>query len=55
MPLLHGKKNIGRNIRELEQHGTRPRSHNQILAIALHEALDTKGGKRARRRARRAR
>lgn len=38
MPLLKGKSNIGRNIRELEQHGSRPRSHKQILAIALHTA-----------------
>jgi len=38
MPLLGGKKNIGRNIKELEQHGTRPRSHEQILAIALSVA-----------------
>jgi hypothetical protein len=38
VPLLPGKDNIGRNIKELEQHGTRPRSHAQILAIALHTA-----------------
>lgn len=38
MPLLPGKKNIGTNIKELEQHGTRPRSHKQIVAIALSEA-----------------
>jgi hypothetical protein len=38
MPLLPGKQNIGRNITELEQHGTRPRSHQQILAIALSTA-----------------
>lgn len=38
MPLLRGKQNIGRNITELETHGTRPRSHKQILAIALHTA-----------------
>ncbi len=42
MPLLKGKKNIGRNITELEEHGSRPRSHKQILAIALHEGLDKK-------------
>lgn len=42
MPLLPGKKNIGRNITELEEHGSRPRKHNQILAIALHEAYDKK-------------
>jgi hypothetical protein len=38
MPLLAGKKNIGRNIKELEQHGSRPRSHKQILAIVLDVA-----------------
>lgn len=42
MPLKHGKENIGPNITELEEHGSRPRSHKQILAIALHEALDRK-------------
>lgn len=41
MPLLPGKENIGRNITELEQHGSRPRSHRQILAIALSEARKT--------------
>jgi hypothetical protein len=40
VPLLKGKQNIGRNIKELEEHGTRPRSHKQIIAIALHTALD---------------
>lgn len=38
MPLLPGKENIGRNISELTHHGSRPRSHAQIVAIALHEA-----------------
>ena len=38
MPLLKGKKNIGRNIKELEEHGSRPRSKKQIIAIALHTA-----------------
>ncbi len=38
MPLLPGKQNIGRNIRELTEHGSRPRSKAQILAIALHTA-----------------
>lgn len=33
MPLT---KDVGANIRELEQHGTRPRSMKQIVAIALH-------------------
>lgn len=40
-PLLPGKKNIGRNIHELETHGSRPRSHKQIVAIALDEARRT--------------
>lgn len=34
MPLLPGRKNIGRNIEELTHHGTRKRSHRQIVAIA---------------------
>lgn len=38
MPLLKGKQNIGRNIKELTENGSRPRSHKQIVAIALHEA-----------------
>ena len=38
MPLLKGKQNIGRNIRELAENGSRPRSKRQILAIALHAA-----------------
>lgn len=40
MPLKGGgAKNIGSNIKELEQNvGTRPRSHKQIVAIALDVA-----------------
>lgn len=38
MPLLPGRKNISRNISELTHHGSRPRSHAQIVAIALSEA-----------------
>jgi hypothetical protein len=38
MPLYPGKENIGRNIKELTEHGTRPRSHRQIVAIALATA-----------------
>jgi len=38
MPLKKGKKNIGSNIKELEEHGTRKRSKKQIIAIALHTA-----------------
>ena len=41
MPLFGGKENIGRNIRELTEHGKRPRSHAQIVAIALSKARDT--------------
>jgi hypothetical protein len=44
MPLLKGKANIGRNITELREHGSRPRSEKQILAIALHTA--NPGGKK---------
>jgi hypothetical protein len=40
MPLQPGKNNIGANIRELTNHGSRPRSHKQIVAIALHAAED---------------
>ena len=42
MPLLKGKSNIGRNITELEEHGTRQRSKKQILAIALHVAGESR-------------
>ena len=35
MPLLKGKKNIGKNIKELEKSG---RSHKQAVAIALNKA-----------------
>ncbi len=41
MPLKPGKANIGSNIKELENHGTRERSHKQIVAIALAEARRT--------------
>lgn len=36
------KESIGKNITELETNGTRPRSHAQIVAIALSTAR--KGG-----------
>jgi hypothetical protein len=42
MPLRSGKQNIGYNIKELETNGSRPRSHKQIVAIALHQAYDKK-------------
>lgn len=40
MPLEPGsdRKTISRNIHELTHHGSRPRSHRQVIAIALHEA-----------------
>jgi hypothetical protein len=41
MPLLPGKKNIGKNISELEHSQTargKKRSHKQNIAIALNEA-----------------
>ena len=51
MPLLSGKKNIGRNI-ETEIAAGKPR--NQAIAIALHTAYgNRKGSRRARGRARR--
>lgn len=40
MPLKPGKKNIGRNIEELE-HAKKKRSQKQIVAIALSEARKT--------------
>ena len=36
-PLLRGKKNIGRNIKELKMSGKK-RSKKQIIAIALNTA-----------------
>ena len=38
MPLLPGKENISRNISELTHHGSRSRSHAQLVAIALSNA-----------------
>lgn len=35
MPLLKGKKNVGKNIKELKKTG---RSHKQAVAIALKQA-----------------
>lgn len=49
MPLLPGKSNIGRNISELTNNGTRPRSHRQIVAIAL--SVSRKGNKKSKKRA----
>lgn len=42
MPLLKGKKNIGKNIEELERTG---RSYRQSLAIALKVANVKKKGR----------
>jgi hypothetical protein len=44
MPLKKGKskKVISENIHELTEHGSRPRPHKQIVAIALHTAYDMK-------------
>ena len=41
MPLEPGAGAIGRNIKELEQHGSIQRPHKQIVAIALNEARKT--------------
>jgi hypothetical protein len=40
MPLKRGKsrKVISENISELTHHGSRPRSHKQIVAIALAQS-----------------
>lgn len=40
MPLKKGtsRKVISENIKELHEHGSRPRSNKQIVAIALSEA-----------------
>jgi hypothetical protein len=46
MPLLPGKENIGKNISELRENGSRKRKANQILAIALHTAYDKKAPKK---------
>lgn len=45
MPLLKGKKNIGKNIRELEETG---RPQKQAIAIALKEAGASKKKKAKR-------
>ena len=45
--------NVSDNIHELSHHGSRPRSHRQIVAIALNAARKAKRGKgrRAKRSA----
>lgn len=45
MPLKKGKKNIGNNIKELENSGRPP---NQAIAIALNEAGKSKPKKKRR-------
>lgn len=47
MPLKKGIKNIGSNIKELEEHGKRKRSKKQIVAIALNVANPNKKKKTA--------
>lgn len=42
MPLKSGASNVGWNIKELTNNGSKPRSHKQIVAIALHAAGVTK-------------
>lgn len=50
MPLLKGKSNVGRNITELQEHGSRPRGKKQILAIALSVAnKSAKSGNRLKK------
>jgi hypothetical protein len=49
MPLKKGKKNIGKNITELEganlsKPNNKKRSRSQILAIALNVAIGNKKG-----------
>jgi hypothetical protein len=44
MPLLKGKKNVGRNIKELESTGKYP--HKQAIAIALNVAGESKKKKK---------
>ena len=43
MPLLKGKKNVGKNIKELESTG---RPKNQAIAIALSVAGKSKSKKK---------
>ena len=47
MPLKKGIKNIGKNIKELEEHGKRKRSKKQIVAIAVNVAKVDKKKKTA--------
>lgn len=48
MPLKRGRsrKVISENISELTHHGSKPRSHKQIVAIALNEARKSKKKKK---------
>lgn len=52
VPLRQGSSRgvISENIRELVHHGSRRRSHRQIVAIALANARRSRRGKRRRKR-----
>lgn len=52
MPLERGssRETISRNIHELAHHGSRRRSHRQIVAIALNEARRSRRKRRRHRR-----
>jgi hypothetical protein len=54
MPLESGssRETISRNISELTHHGSRRRSHRQIVAIALANARRGRRGRRGGRRRR---
>ncbi len=49
MPLKQGssRETVSSNIKELEEHGSRPRSHKQIVAIALSVARKSHAKRRA--------
>lgn len=52
MPLEPGRSQaiISRNIHELTHFGSRPRSHQQIVAIALANARRTSGKKKKKKK-----
>ncbi len=52
MPLKSGssRKTISSNIRELTNHGSRPRSRRQIIAIALSKAGKSRSKRRGKAR-----
>lgn len=43
-------RSVEKNIHELAHHGSRPRSHRQIVAIALNAARRAKRGRRQAKR-----